>query len=145
MSSKRLFFLRRDLGLQILALYLLFVGFVALAAYKFQDLASQRLEADVQAADLSLARAIAQETNTVMDGALQTVNQLATYPAVIEADIDGMGDIFTILLSARTDVNLVYRLDAQGIMLYHYPEGPGSTVGDDFSFRDYFQSALTTH
>jgi C4-dicarboxylate-specific signal transduction histidine kinase len=30
-------------------------------------------------------------------------------------------------------------------MLYHYPEGPGSTVGVDFSFRDYFRRALETH
>jgi PAS domain S-box-containing protein len=29
-------------------------------------------------------------------------------------------------------------------MLYHYPAGPISTVGDDFSFRGYFQRALLT-
>ncbi len=29
-------------------------------------------------------------------------------------------------------------------MLYHYPIGPSSTVGNDFSFRDYYQNALTS-
>jgi PAS domain S-box-containing protein len=55
-----------------------------------------------------------------------------------------MADIFSTLINVRSDVNLVYRLGPDGIMLYHYPEGPESTVGRDFSFREYFQEALTT-
>ena len=55
-----------------------------------------------------------------------------------------MGKIFNIFLQTRPDVNLIYRLGANGIMLYHYPIGPSSTVGNDFSFRDYYQNALTS-
>lgn len=145
MNHKRFLFLRRDLGLQLLAAYLLFVGLVALAAYTFQRIGSERQEADVRAADLALARAIGQETSSAMGNALQAVSQLATYPEVIQTNSGGMADIFRTLMSVRSDVNLAYRLDADGIMAYHYPEGPESTVGDDFSFRDYFQYALTTH
>lgn len=136
---------RRDLGFQLLALYLLFVGPVVLALLGFDQLAAQRLESDIKTADLAVARAIAQETNTIMDTALQAVRQLASYPEVIRADPVEMGDLFKILLSIRTDVNLIYRLDGDGTMVYHYPSGPGSTIGWDFSMRDYFQRSLTSH
>jgi PAS domain S-box-containing protein len=137
--------LRRDLGLQLLAFYLLFVGPVVLATLVFDRLSAQRLQADVKATDLSLSRAIAQESNTAMDNALQAVRQLATYPEVIAADPAGMEPLFHTLLSVRPDINLIYRLDSHGIMVYHYPTGPGSTLGWDFSGREYFHRALTTH
>ncbi len=136
--------IRRDLGLQLLGLYLLFVGPVVLGSLYFDYYTSQRLQADVKASDLALARAIAEETNTVIDGALQAVRQLATYPAVIESNTSGMEELFRVLLNVRPDVNLIYRLDENGTMVYHYPPGPGTTVGWDFSHRDYFQQALTT-
>jgi PAS domain S-box-containing protein len=135
---------RRDLGFQLLAFYLLFVGPVVLATLVFDRLSAQRLQTDVQAADLSLSRAIAQESNTVMDGALQAVRQLGAYPEVIAADPVGMEPLFRTMLSVRPDINLIYRLDPKGIMVYHYPIGPGSTLGWDFSGRDYYQRALTT-
>lgn len=137
--------IRGDLGLQLLALYLLFVGPVVLAALTFDRIASQRLETDIKASDLALARAIAQETNTTMDHALQSVGKLAGYPAVINADPKGMEELFTTLMSARPEVNLVYRLDSKGVMVFHQPVGPGSTIGIDFSFRDYYQRALNSH
>ena len=136
--------IRRDLGLQLLGLYLLFVGPVVVGSLYFDYYTSQRLQADVKASDLALARAIAEETNTVIDGALQAVRQLATYPAVIELNPSGMEELFRVLLNVRPDVNLIYRLDEKGIMVYHYPAGPGTTVGWDFSHRDYFQQALTS-
>lgn len=135
---------RRDLGLQLLAFYLLFVGPVVLATLVFDRLSTQRLQADVNASDLSLSRAIAQESNTVTDSAMQAVRQLGTYPAVIAADPAGMEPLFRTVMSVRPDVNLIYRLDANGIMVFHYPTGPGSTIGWDFSGRDYFQRARTT-
>lgn len=136
--------LRRDLGLQLLALSVLFIGLVVVGTLLFENLAGQRLEADVKAADLALARAIARETDIAMRNALEAVGQLGEQPAVLDADADAMEPIFRNFMSARNDVNLVYRLDADGTMLFHYPIGPGSTVDVDFSFRDYFQQALTT-
>ena len=141
MLSKTIF--HRDLGLRLLAFYLAFVGIVIVAAIAFETLASRRLENDVQRADLALARAVAQETNTFMANALEAIQAISAYPAVFDADPAAMEPLFRALASARPDVNLVYRLDANGIMLYHYPAGVESTVGTDFSFRDYFQSALT--
>lgn len=136
--------IRRDLAFQLLALYLLFVGPVVLASLVFDRLTSQRLEADVKVADLALATTIAQETDNVIGNSLQAVRQLAGYPEVLENDLPGMEGLFNLLLSVRPDINLIYRLDADGEMLFHVPTGPGSTVGWDFSGRDYFQRALSS-
>lgn len=139
---KRWFSFHRDLGLQLFALYLLLI-IPFLATLWFFDLAvGERIQNDVAANDLALARAIAQETELSISNALAAVEVLAGYPGVIEADEASMEELFAVILNTRPDVNLVYRLDARGIMLYHYPVGPGSTVGTDFSFRDYYQSAL---
>jgi len=141
---KRWLTIHRDLGLQLLALYLLLIVPFLITLLVFDQLVGLRIRADVEANDLSLARAIAQETDISIDNALRAVAQLAAYPSVIEADPVEMESLFKVTLDARPDANLIYRLDEKGIMFYHYPPGPSSTVGDDFSFRDYFQRALKT-
>jgi signal transduction histidine kinase len=135
---------RRDLGLQLLALYLLLIVPFLIALLIFDGLISMRIRDDVQASDLSLAQSISQEVDLAITKSLSIVEGLSRYPGVIQADKGEMQEAFNVILNTSPDVNLVYRLDAKGFMLYHYPEGPGSTVGDDFSFRDYFQRALKT-
>jgi PAS domain S-box-containing protein len=141
---RRWFLFRNDLGIQLLALYLLLIVPFLLTLLAFDGLVGRRIRGDVQISDLSLAKAIAQETDLSIGTALNIVAGLAAYPGVIDADPSKMEPLFQVILSTRPDVNLVYRLDAKGTMLYHYPTGPGSTVGEDFSFRDYFQNALRT-
>ncbi len=131
----------RDLGLQLLAFYLLLIVPFLVALLVFNRLVGVRIRGDVEANDLSLARAIAQETDISINNARKAVEELAGYPEVINADISGMDRLFSVVLNTRPDVNLIYRLDTKGIMLYHYPVGPISTVGVDFSFREYFQQA----
>lgn len=137
--------LRRDLGVQVFGLYLAVVATVLIAAYVFGQLANRDLEASIRAADLSLAHAVAQETDTAVRGALEAVQELATYPEVIAGDASGMARLFSNVMSVRTDINLTYRLSATGIMQFHYPTGPDSTVGVDFSFRPYYQQARVRH
>jgi signal transduction histidine kinase len=136
--------LRQNLALHLLALYLLFVVPILAAALFFDAQASRRLQADVTAADLSLAEAIALETDALLLKAQQAVEAFARMPAVVEMDRAGMAQAFGMGAAARQDINLFYRLDADGIMVFHYPVGPGSTVGVDFSFRPYFQAARTS-
>jgi PAS domain S-box-containing protein len=136
--------LYRDLGLQLLALYLLLTVPFLLTLLVFDGLVGRRIREDVQSSDLSLAQAIAQEIDSSIGSALDTVAGLAAYPGVIASNPLELEPIFRVILETRPDVNLVYRLNADGIMQYHYPVGPGSTVGDDFSFRDYYQRALLT-
>jgi PAS domain S-box-containing protein len=138
------FSITKDLSLKLLALYLLFIGPVVIALLVFDTLTSQELESDVKAADLSLARAIAQETNTVLDNALLVVRQMSKYTEVINSDEEGMEKLFQTLMIGHPDINLIYRLDSDGKMLYHYPTGPGTTLGINFSFRDYYTRALAT-
>lgn len=134
-----------DLGLQLLTVYLfLIVPFLA-ALLVFDRLVGERIRSDVEANDIALARAIALETNLSIEHALKTVERLASHPAVLALDTEGLGEVFRIALAARPDVNLVYRLNADGIMYYHYPVGPDSTVGTDFSFRNYYQAALRSN
>lgn len=135
---------RRDLGLQLLALYLLFVIPVIVAALVFYFTSSSRLESDVKAADLALARAIAHETDATLADAIYTVQQLSQQPSVRQVEVAKMEVLFEDTANARPDVNLIYRLGADGVMIFHYPVGPGSTLGVDFSFREYFQDALLT-
>ncbi len=132
----------KDLGVRLLALYLLFVTPVALAALVFSALADARLRSDVRAADLSLAQAVAQETDAMLQNAMQTVSQFAREPAVIHANHSAMQHMFADAARARNDINLFYLLDDKGVMAFHYPVGPGSTVGVDFSFRDYYRTAI---
>ncbi|MFQ5613447.1 MAG: GAF domain-containing protein [Anaerolineae bacterium] len=133
-----------DLRLQLLAFYLLFVGPIFALILVFYLSAGQRLRQDVTAADLSLARAIALETDAMLLKAKAAVEAFAVMPEVIQADSAAMESLFAAGAAARQDINLFYRLSADGTMLYHYPSGPGSTVGQDFSFREYFQAARLT-
>ncbi len=140
--KRRWFSFLNDLGLQLLALYLIIIIPALGILLAFDQLAGQEIQADVRANDLSLARAIALETDLSITKSLQAVEALSLYQGVIESNTAQMEEIFDIFLQTRPDVNLIYRLNNQGEMLYHFPVGPGSTVGDDFSFRDYYQSAL---
>ncbi len=133
-----------DLGLQLLALYVLLIVPFLITLLVFNQLVRVRIRENVENNDLSLTSAIAQETDTSISRSLKSVQALAVFPAVVSADPQGMAPVFSTMLATHPDVNLVYRLDRNGIMLYHYPVGPGSTVGVDFSFRDYFQRALDT-
>ena len=141
---KRWFDFRRDLGLQLFTLYLLLIVPFLIALLIFNELIRVRIRDDVEAGDLSLAQSISQEVDLAITKSLSIVEGLSQYPGVIRADQREMQEIFRVILETSPDVNLVYRLDATGMMLYHYPEGPGSTVGEDFSFRDYFRNALQT-
>lgn len=140
----RWFRFHRDLGLQLLALYLLLIIPFLLTLWIFDGLVGRRIRADVQTSDLALTQAIAQETDLSIGNALQMVAGLARYPEVVTADKAAMAPLFEVILSTHPNINLVYRLDAAGVMVYHSPENPTSTVGVDFSFRDYFQNASET-
>src|SRR5512134_3081810 len=126
---RRWFAFHRDLGLQLLALYLLLIIPFLITLWILDGLIGVRIREDVQASDLSLAQSISQEADLAISKALATVEGLAKYPEVIQADPGGMEDLFQLVINTSPDVNLVYRLDAKGVMIYHYPTGPTSTVG----------------
>ena len=139
---RRWFAFHRDLGLQLFTLYLLLIIPFLVTLFIFDGLIGVRIREDVQASDLSLAQSISQEVDLAINQALSTVRGLSAYPGVIRAGTAQMEEVFSVILNTSPGVNLVYRLAANGTMVYHFPTGPGSTVGDDFSFRGYYQQAL---
>src|SRR5512134_12969 len=114
---RRWFAIRRDLGLQLLSLYLLLIIPFLITLLVFDGLIGVRIREDVQASDLSLAQSISQEVDLAITKALATVQGLANYPQVIELDRAGMEEIFRVIINTAPDVNLVYRLDDRGIMV----------------------------
>ncbi len=132
----------KDLGVQLFSLYLLIIIPALVILFGFDQLAGQQIQENVKANDLSLARAIALETDLSISKSMQAVEGLSQLPSVYSADIEKMEDVFSAFLQTRPDVNLIYRLDSDGTMLYHYPIGLNPTIGNDFSFRDYYQNAL---
>lgn len=135
--------LKNDLGIKLLILYSLFVVPIVIATISFDQFSGNRLRRDVMADDLALARAIGEETNTTLDNTLLSIRTFSEYEVVIDGDLEGMLELFQHFLDARPDINLIYRLSDDGVMLAHYPEGPISTVGTNFSFRAYFIRAQT--
>ena len=135
---------RRDLGSQLMLLYIIFVGLVIAATLFFARSTRERMESDIKTADLALARSIAQETDITMRNALKAVRALGSYEAVIQNDIEGMEELFSTMYSIRPDVSYIHRLNSQGFMLFHYPLETSDFLGDDFSYQDYFQRAQVT-
>lgn len=136
--------IRRDLGVQLLTLYIFLVGPFIFASIFLYRYANTRLEENVKSADLALAKAIAQETEITLNNSLTAIKELGRTQEVIKAHPKGMERLFATAIAVRPDINLIYRLDANGIMLYHYPPGPVSAIGADFSYRTYFQRAKLT-
>ena len=109
-SMRKWLTFHRDLGLQLLAFYLLLIIPFLVTLLVFDRLVGERIRKDVEANDISLARAIALETDIAIDNSLKTVEELSSYASVIDVDEEDMGKIFSIVLSTRPDINLVYRL-----------------------------------
>ena len=77
--------LRKDVGFQLLALYLLLIVPVLLGLVGLSRVVGSRIRQNVEANDLSLARAIAQQTAVSIGDSLKAVQELATYPDVVRA------------------------------------------------------------
>lgn len=127
--------------MQLLSIYLLLIVPFIIGLYFITKVTGERVQQEVQVTDLSLARAVAQGTNITIRNALDAVEILSQYPAVIEADPEGMSEIFRVIMSGRPDIELIYRMDADGSILYYYPLGPRSILGAEYAYRDYYKSA----
>jgi len=114
---KRCYRFHKDLGLQLLALYLFLIIPFLVTLWGFDSFVGERIQNDVTSNDLSLARAVAQQAEYSVRNALIAVEELANFPGVVEADVDAMDYLFGVVLDTRPDLNLVYRLVSDGVML----------------------------
>jgi signal transduction histidine kinase len=135
----------RDLRWQLFSLYLLSVVLVFAAGLFFAITTNKQLTTETEFTDLALAQAIAQETQSSIQPPIQAVQYLARQPGVVGADLAVMAELFEIIQETSPEYNLVYRHDYNATMVYHYPEGPNTTVGVNFAFRPYSQRARTMH
>lgn len=135
----------KDLRWQLLSLYILSVVIVFAAGLNFASTTNQQLINETEFTDLALAQAIAQETQSSIQAPIQAVEYLARQPGVMASDTAEMAELFEIVQETSPEYNLVYRHDQEATMVYHYPEGPGRTVGENFAYRPYSQRARTMH
>lgn len=135
----------KDLRWQLLSLYLVALVLVFAAGLNFAATTNRQLTSETEFTDLALAQAIAQETQSSIQSPIQAVRYLARQPGVLAADTTRMAELFEIVQETSPEYNLVYRHDRNATMIYHYPEGPLTTVGDNFAFRLYSQRARTMH
>lgn len=133
--------IRRDFGLQLLILYLLLVIPTLGIIIIFDVVESRRIREEATLQDLTLAKTIAQQTDLAISNALNAVEQLSQYPAVRSGSIENLPAIFSIVQGSRLDINLIFRLDKNGHILYYYPSAKNFVDENSFAVQSYFQEA----
>src|SRR3984893_13575916 len=135
------YLIRQKIGLQLLSLYLLFVIPVLLggaALYVFQQ---NVLTQNAFQSDLGLAQAVALEVGANLRAATEIDSELSTAQAAKDLDLKQLASVFANASQAHPDISLYFVCDPSGNMIINYPFSP-STIGQNFSVRDYFQEAL---
>ncbi len=124
-NMNRFSFLRQDLRLQILGIYLLFIGPVVIAGLVFNQQAGRRLRAEIQSADLDLTSVIAQNLEDHLESLSEILSQLSHHSAVIDGDTGRMEEIFRTISIGRSDLSAIYTLDPDCQLGYTYLPGIG--------------------
>ncbi|HEY0754756.1 MAG TPA: hypothetical protein VGD98_12405 [Ktedonobacteraceae bacterium] len=135
------YLIRQKIGLQLLSLYLFFVlpvllGGVGLYIFQYNVLTQNAFQSD-----LGLAQAVALESAANVRAAAEIDLGLATSQAAINLNFNQLTSLFTNAFGAHPDISLYFVCDPTGKMIINYPTSP-ATIGQNFSFRDYFQGAL---
>ncbi len=135
------YLIRQKIGLQLLSLYLLFVlpilvGGAGLYLFQYTVLTQNAFQSD-----LGLAQAVALESEANVRAAAEIDLGLATSQAAINLNFNQLTSLFTNAFGAHPDISLYFVCDPSGKMIINYPTSP-ATIGQNFSFRDYFQGAL---
>src|SRR5579859_1340488 len=132
---------RQKISLQLLSLYLLFVIPVLLGGVGLYVFQQNALPQNALQADLALSQAVAVEVGTNLRAATETVSEFSTAQAARTLDLKQLASIFANASNAHPDINLYFVCDPSGKMIINYPFSP-STIGQNFSSRDYFQEAF---
>lgn len=133
-------FVRRSLLAPLLAVYLLFVATVLGVDLEVNAVVQQQVQTEVQTTDLALAQEVALETGSTLRGAQAALVELSGLAAVRDGNTGAMASAFQVFKAARQDVDLVYWLDAQGMLRVSAPADI-RTLGQDLSGQQIFQRA----
>jgi len=135
------YLIRQKIGPQLLSLYLLFIIPVLLGGAGLYVFQQSVLTQNAYQADLALAQAVALEVGANLQAATEIDEELSTTQAAKNLDLQQLSYIFANSSHAHPNISLYYVCDPSGNMLINYPYSQ-STIGENFSFRDYFQGAL---
>lgn len=120
--------------------YLVFVIMVLGAGMAVTAYVRGRLQAQVQAADLALAQAVALELDNKLVGAQEALRELARLDELRNGDQAAIQRVLRAFKAARQDTDSVYWLNAQGLLDVSVPRSP-RTQGIDYSSEQIFLSA----
>lgn len=132
------------IGLQLLSLYLLFIIPVLLGGVGLYVFQQSVLTQNASQSDLALSQAVALEVGANLLAATEIDNELSTTQAAKDLNVQQLSLIFANAYHAHPNISLYYVCDPSGNMLINYPFHQ-STIGENFSFRDYFQGALKSN
>ncbi len=135
------YLIRQKISLQLLSLYLLFVIPVLLGGAGLYVFQQSVLTQNAFQADLALSQAVALEVGTNLRAATEIDSELSTAQAARDLDLKRLASVFANASHAHPDISLYFVCDPSGNMIINYPFSP-STIGQNFSARDYFQEAL---
>src|SRR6266699_1054512 len=140
-----LHFMRRSLLVQLLSVYLLFVGIVLIGGVGVNAVVEQKLRNDAQASDQALAQEIAVEASLHLSDSESSLAKLGNL--AVEANTPAaMMSLFQTFEAARSDVDQVYWLDRLGALVVSCPPLPGKCQDKlvaEFSPPDVVRRALT--
>src|SRR5216683_1365952 len=135
------YLIRQKISLQLLSLYLLFVIPVLLGGAGLYVFQQSVLTQNAFQADLALSQAVALEVGTNLRAATEIDSELSTAQAAKDLNLKRLASVFANASHAHPDISLYFVCDPSGNMIINYPFSP-STIGQNFSSRDYFQGAL---
>src|SRR5258706_6707795 len=135
------YLIRQKISLQLLSLYLLFVIPVLLGGAGLYVFQQNVLTKNALQADLALSQAVALEVGANLQAATEIDSELSTAQSARDLDLKQLASVFANASHAHPDINLYFVCDPSGKMIINYPISP-STIGQNFSFSDYFQEAL---
>src|SRR5947209_238828 len=138
------YLIRQKISLQLLSLYLLFVIPVLLGGAGLYVFQQNVLTQNAFQSDLGLAQAVALEVGTNLRAATEIDSELSASQAAKDLDLKQLASVFANSAHTHPDISLYYVCDPTGKMIINYPFSP-STIGQNFSFNDYFQEALKSH
>src|SRR2546430_15667153 len=119
-----LHFMRRSLLVQLLSVYLLFVGIVLIGGVGVNAVVEQKLRNDAQASDQALAQEIAVEASLHLSDSESSLAKLGNL--AVEANTPAaMMSLFQTFEAARSDVDQVDWLDRLGGPVSLCPTLPG--------------------
>ncbi len=135
------YLIQQKISLQLLSLYLLFVIPVLLGGVGLYVFQQNALTQNAFQADLALSQAVALEVGANLRAATEIDSELSITQAARDLDLKQLSSIFANASHAHPDISLYLVCDPSGNMIMNYPFSQ-STIGQKFSFREYFQKAL---